>query len=209
VPGDGVWKTKHRDGTEVANRHVYDYLTIGLSMTESLTPTMKREMTAFVDRELLADGWIRAMSLSDPNAAISDRPDHGPKGSYAAWPALAALTMAKFGQYQDMENMLERCEGACWQGPFPQGFELLQVPGTDRWIPRIAIRGCDYNETSGTTFAETVISGLFGIDFGLNGEASIDDASVARPVEATLRNVRTKAGLANFRCGTFGVRRIQ
>ncbi len=110
VPGDGVWKTKHRNGTEVVNRHVYDYLTIGLSMTQDLTPSMKREMTAFVDRELLADGWIRAMSLSDPNAAISDRPDHGPKGSYPGWPALTALTMAKFGQFQEMENLIERCE---------------------------------------------------------------------------------------------------
>ncbi|MHB8637729.1 MAG: hypothetical protein ACYC96_14775 [Fimbriimonadaceae bacterium] len=205
VPGDGVWKTKHRDGTEVPNRHVYDYLTIGLSMTSDLSPRKRKEMTGFVNRELLADGWIRAMSLSDPNAAVSDRPDHGPKGSYAAWPAMAALTMAKFGQFRDMESLIERCEGATWQGPFPQGFELLQVPGTNRWIPRIARRGCDYNETSGAAFAETVINGLFGIDFDIRGNVVLADATVPRPVEAVLTNVRTKAGLRAFRCGKRGV----
>ena len=99
VVRSGVWQTKHRNGTSVVSRHVYDYLTIGMNMTESLTPEMKQEMTDFVNRELLADGWIRAMSLSDSAASISDRPDHGPRGSYCAWPALAALTMAKFGQY--------------------------------------------------------------------------------------------------------------
>lgn len=207
VPGDGVWRTKHRDGTTAVSRHVYDYVTIGLWMTPDLTPAMRREMTAFVNRELLADGWIRAMSLSDEAAPISDRPDHGPKGSYCAWPAMAAQTMAQFDQYDDMERLLERCEGATWQGPFPQAFELLQVPGTNRWIPRISLRGADYNETSGAAFAETVIHGLFGIEFGLDGEVSITRPSVARPVSARLLNVRTKDGLANFVCGPRGVRR--
>ena len=178
-------------------------------MTSYLTATMKREMSAFVDRELLADGWIRAMSLSDPNAAVSDRPDHGPKGSYAAWPALAALTMAKFGQLQDMENLVERCEGATWQGPLPQGFELLQIPGTHRWVPRIARRGCDYNETSGAAFAETVINGLFGVEFSASGEVSLDHRSTPRPVTATLEHLRTAAGLRTLACGRFGVRMVK
>ncbi|MFI5387141.1 MAG: hypothetical protein ACHQ50_13600 [Fimbriimonadales bacterium] len=209
VPGDGVWKTKHRDGNSVVCRHVYDYLTIGMWMTPDLTPSMRSEMTAFVDRELLADGWIRAMSLSDAAAAISDRPDHGPRGSYCAWPALAALTMAKFGQFVEMENLIELCEGASWQGPFPQAFELLQVPGTNRWIPRISLRGADYNETSGAAFAETIIHGLFGIEFGLHGEVQISQGHAPRPVEARLHNVRTKMGLRDFECGPSGVRIAQ
>ncbi|HTQ12190.1 MAG TPA: hypothetical protein VMI31_19155 [Fimbriimonadaceae bacterium] len=206
VPGDGVWRTKHRDGKEVVCRHVYDYLTIGLSMTDDLSPQMKREMTGFVDRELLADGWIRAMSLSDEAAPISDRPDHGPKGSYCAWPALAALTMFEFGQPKDAESLVERCEGATWQGPFPQAFELLQVPGTNRWIPRISLRGADYNETSGAAFAETVIHGLFGIEFNTRGEVRLSRPAEPRPVEAKLLNVRTKNGLRSFACDRRGVR---
>ena len=205
VPGDGVWRTKHRDGSTVISRHVYDYVNIGLWMTDDLSPQKKKEMTGFVNRELLADGWIRAMSLSDEAASISDRPDHGPKGSYCAWPAMAAQTMAKFGQFTDMENLLERCEGATWQGPFPQAFELLQVPGTDHWIPRISLRGADYNETSGTAFAETVIHGLFGIEFGLKGEVIVSMPKTPRPVKARLLNLRTKQGQAEVRCDEKGV----
>ena len=206
VPGDGVWRTKHRDGSTVVSRHVYDYVTIGLWLTPDLTPQMRKEMTAFVNRELLADGWIRAMSLSDEAAPISDRPDHGPKGSYCAWPAMAAQTMAKFGQYSDMEHLIELCEAATWQGPFPQAFELLQVPGTNRWIPRISLRGADYNETSGAAFGETIIHGLFGIEFGLHGEVTLTRPQTPRPIFARLLNVRTKAGLKSFRCDSGGVR---
>ncbi len=206
VNGSGVWMTKHRDGSIAVSRHVYDYLTIGMNMAESLTPAMKTEMTEFVHRELMADGWIRAMSLSDLAAPISDRPDHGPKGSYCAWPALAALTMAKFGQYFDMENMIEHCEAASWQGPFPQAFELIQEPITGNWIPRIALRGADYNETSGAAFAETVIKGLFGLEFDIHGNVSIVDSAAPRPVMAQLLNVKTKDGLRDFHCGFVGVR---
>jgi hypothetical protein len=177
-------------------------------MTPDLTPTMKREMTAFVDRELKADGWIRAMSLSDPHADVSDRPDHGPKGSYPGWPALAALTMAEFGQYADMESMFELCEPATWQGPFPQGFELLQVPGTDRWIPRIARRECDYNESCGTAFAEAVVRGLFGVEFDIEGRVVLTAPDAPRPVKAELLHVRSNDGLRSFRCGPAGVRLV-
>lgn len=206
VPGDGVWLTKHRDGSTVANRHVYDYLTIGLSMTQDLDAKHRAEMTAFVNRELLADGWIRAMSLSDPHAAESDRPDHGPKGAYPGWPALAGLTMAKFGQFDSMMSLIHRCEAATWQGPYPQGFELLQVPGTDRWIPRIARRGCDYNESCGAAFAETVIAGLFGVEWNIDGTPRLDSKTVPRPVSARLTNLRTRTGLRRVECGPFGVR---
>ena len=202
----GVWQTKHRNGTSVVSRHVYDYLTIGMNMTDYLTPEMRHEMTDFVSRELVADGWIRAMSMSDPAAPISDRPDHGPKGSYCAWPALAALTMAKFGQFYEMKELLELCEAATWQGPFPQAFELIQMPLTGHWIPRISLRGADYNETSGAAFAEAVIHGLFGIDFDIHGNVILDQSTTARPIMAQLLNVRTKDGLRDFHCGLVGVR---
>ncbi len=205
VAGEGVWRTKHRDGSTSVSRHVYDYVNMGLYMTDDLSDSTKREMTGFVNRELLADGWIRAMSLSDEAAPISDRPDHGPKGSYCAWPAMAAQTMAKFGQYDDMLSLIHRCEGATWQGPFPQAFELLQGPGTDHWIPRISLRGADYNETSGAAFVETVLHGLFGIEFGLHGELHLTRPHVARPVSAHLLNLRTRFGQQDVFCGPKGV----
>ena len=36
------------------------------------------EMARFVNDELLTDTWMRALSLADPVAPLSDRTDHGP-----------------------------------------------------------------------------------------------------------------------------------
>ena len=54
-PGDGVWYALHRDGERVELRHCYDFVCIGRFMPDDLTPQMKQEMVAFVERELLTD----------------------------------------------------------------------------------------------------------------------------------------------------------
>ena len=125
VSGDGVWDCRHDDGTVYATRHVYDYVTVGQSMTPDLTPTMQSEMSAFVERELIVPGWMRALSLSDPYASESDRPDHGPLGAYDGWPAMTALTMCRFGQYNLALDLLTNCEGVLNEGTFSQSHELL------------------------------------------------------------------------------------
>ena len=95
--GEGVWHALHRDGKRVELRHCYDFACIGRFMTGDLTSGMKAEMVAFVENELLTATWMRAMSLSDPAAAISDRPDHGPMGAFDAWPADTAAAMCRLG----------------------------------------------------------------------------------------------------------------
>ena len=85
-PGDGVWYGLHDDGKRVELRHCVDYIYVGDALANDLTPDMRREMTDFVKRELLTRDWMRAMSLNDAAAAISDRPDHGPMGAYDGWP---------------------------------------------------------------------------------------------------------------------------
>ena len=97
-PGDGVWCALHRDGERVELRHCFDFVCVGRFMFEDLTPQMKQEMVAFVERELLTDHWMRAMSPQDKAAARSDRPDHGPMGAYDAWPALTAESMCQLGR---------------------------------------------------------------------------------------------------------------
>lgn len=47
-----------------------------------IPPSIAAEMGAFVDRELLALPWMRALSLKDPAAPFSNRSDHGPSGAY-------------------------------------------------------------------------------------------------------------------------------
>ena len=41
-------------------RHVFDFTTIGLTIHDDLSPQMRKEMTGFVQRELLTDHWMPA-----------------------------------------------------------------------------------------------------------------------------------------------------
>ena len=160
-PGQGVFDSLHRDGTRVQMRHVFDYTTVGLTITSDLSEQTRREMTGFVERELLTDHWMRAQSLTDPAAANSDRPDHGPMGAFSAWPAETIAVMSEFGQYGKALDFLHRCAEVTSEGPFSQSRELLGK--TSDAPTRIASRGDqDYYVSSGASFAETIIREFFG-----------------------------------------------
>jgi concanavalin A-like lectin/glucanase superfamily protein len=128
VPGQGYWESVHDDGTRVAVRHVYDFDTIGRLMTDDLTPATRSEMATFATTQLLADDWMRALSLADPDAAVSLRPDHGSNGAYDAWPALAASAMASLGYYGPMVQMLRGFDAVGAEGPFAQSHQLVPEP---------------------------------------------------------------------------------
>ncbi|HEY1787631.1 MAG TPA: hypothetical protein VGJ73_05720 [Verrucomicrobiae bacterium] len=164
-PGQGVWDALHDDGSRVQVRHVFDFATIGLTIPEDLTPKMRDEMTAFVERELLTDHWMRAQSLSDVAASQSNRPDHGPMGAFCAWPAETAATFCEFGEFDKALDVFHRCAGVTYEGPFSQSRELSsREPDA---LARITSRGGSpnshqtYNASNGGSFAETVIRGLF------------------------------------------------
>lgn len=104
------------------------------------------------------------MSLRDPAAANSDRPDHGPLGSYDGWPALTADVMCRFGQFEAATRFLHSIEAVTHEGPFAQAHEFLgpDQRGHDP-IVRIAHRGGqDFNEGCGAAFMETIIRSVFG-----------------------------------------------
>jgi hypothetical protein len=129
VPGQGVWQSVHDDGTRVPVRHIYDFDTLGRLLAGDLAPQMRAEMAAFVGSELVAGGWLRALSLSDPDAPASLRPDHGSNGAYDAWPALACGTLGSLGFYQQMLQLLHTFEHVTAEGPFCQSHELVPAPG--------------------------------------------------------------------------------
>ncbi len=165
-PGKGFWDALHRDGTKVPIRHVFDFATIGLTIPEDLTPAMRKEMVDFAERELLTDHWMRAQSLSDIAAGVSDRPDHGPMGAYCAWPPETMAAMCEFGEFGRALDFLHRCVGTTYEGPFSQSRELL---GRTRDAPvRINERGNaglptqTYNASNGGGFTETIIREFFG-----------------------------------------------
>ena len=190
-PGQGVWDSLHRDGTRVPMRHVFDFATIGLTLGEDLDARTRSEMVSFVKRELLTDTWMRAQSLQDVAAAHSNRPDHGPMGAFSAWPAETAEVFCEFGDYPDALDIFHRVANVTLEGPFSQSRELL---GRESNSPaRIARRGEQtYDVSSGASFAETVIKGLFGYapDYSTNDPRSAFSDSKMRGFSGALRNVR-------------------
>lgn len=128
VPGQGYWQTVHDDGTRVPVRHVYDFGTIGRLLTEDLSSATRAQMAAFATSELVAGGWMRALALSDPDAPVSLRPDHGSNGAYDAWPALSAGAMGCFGYYDRMLQMLDSFDDVGAEGALAQSHQLVPEP---------------------------------------------------------------------------------
>ena len=122
--GDGIWYGLHNDGKRVELRHCVDYIYVGDALANDLAPDMRREMTDFVKRELFMRDWMRAMSLKDAAAAVSDRPDHGPMGAYDGWPALTVGTMWRLGFPNDAFDFYCRTAEVTKEGPFAQAHEF-------------------------------------------------------------------------------------
>ena len=173
VPGDGVWKVKYPDGSSIVSRHSYDFLTLGITMKEDLTPQMKTEMTRFVERELLTpSNFMRAMSLKDHAAFNSDRSDHGPVGCYIGWPALTVQAIAGFGQFEKAKNILSNFRNAFEESGMGQAIEFLVPIGSTKTINRIGARAGASFLLSGSDYANTIIDGLMGYEPSVNGELS-------------------------------------
>jgi hypothetical protein len=163
-PGDGVWYALHRDGERVELRHCYDFVCISRFMRDDLPPPTKQEMVAFVERELLADHWMRAMSPQDKAAAQSDRPDHGPMGAFDAWPALTAESMCLLGAWQAAVEFVRNTQAVLDEGVYGQAREFYGERRLERDAPvHIAMRGaCMRESVGGGAFAEMIIGTLFG-----------------------------------------------
>lgn len=209
VPGEGVWDALHNDGTKVQIRHVFDFATIGLTIPNDLTPVMKNEMTDFVEHELLTDHWMRAQSLSDPAASVSDRPDHGPMGAYCAWPSETIGALCEFKKFNKALDFLHRCELTTYEGPFSQSRELMDK--TFHAPVKINERGSGgapsqtYNASNGGGFAETIIREFFGYqpDF-LTG--TLISYKQPRNFNGELLNVQQDNHLYNISSSTRGLK---
>lgn len=190
-PGDGVWYGLHDDGKRVELRHCVDYIHVGNALANDLTPDMRREMTGFVERELLMRDWMRAMSLKDAAAANSDRPDHGPMGAYDGWPALTVGTMWRLGFPNDAFDFYCRTAEVTKEGSFAQAREFYG-PRRDQYDApvRIAEReGCMKECISGVAFADVVVNTFFGFAPSLDGKTILADPQTPRPFTGQLLHV--------------------
>jgi hypothetical protein len=206
-PGDGVWYGLHDDGKRVELRHCVDFIYVGDALANDLTPEMRREMTGFVKRELLTRNWMRAMSLKDAAAAISDRPDHGPMGSYDGWPALTVGTMWRLGFPNDAFDFYCRTAEVTKEGPFAQAHEFYG-PQRDQYDApvRIAERdGCMKECISGVAFSDVVINTFFGFAPSLDGKNLLTDPQTPRSFTGTLLNVSICGKKFTISAGRSGV----
>jgi len=189
--GDGIWYGLHKDGKRVELRHCVDFIYVGNALADDLTPVMRREMTGFVKGELLMRDWMRAMSLKDAAAAISDRPDHGPMGAYDGWPALTVSTMWRLGFPGDAFDFYCRTAGVTQEGPFAQAREFYG-PQRDQYDApvRIAERGgCMKECISGVAFADVVVGTFFGFMPSVDGKNVLADPQTPRPFTGKLLHV--------------------
>jgi hypothetical protein len=207
VPGTGVWASLHRDGSRVEMRHCYDFATVGRFMAGDLSANVRGEMVGFVKRELLTQRWMRAQSMLDVAAAVSDRPDHGSMGAYDAWPAVTVDAMCALGHWEDAIPFLRRTQGAIYEGVYAQAHEFYGPTRSQYDAPvRIAQReGCMRECTGGGAFAETIIVTLFGYAPKPGGKLVLMDAGVRRGFRGELHHVRCGSELLRIRSEDAGV----
>jgi hypothetical protein len=205
--GDGVWYGLHNDGQRVELRHCVDYIYVGNALANDLAPDMRQEMTDFVKRELLTRDWMRAMSLKDAAAAVSDRPDHGPMGAYDGWPALTAGTMWRLGFPGDAFDFYCRTAEVTQEGPFAQAREFYGPHREQYDAPvRIAERdGCMKECISGGAFSDVVVNTFFGFAPSLDGKNLLADPQTPRPFTGKLINVSARGEKFTISAGKFGV----
>ncbi len=178
-PGQGVWNALSTTGQKVPIRHCYDFVITGQALENDLSPKVKSEMLNFVETELLTKTWMRAMSFKDPASAKSDRPDHGPMGSYDAWPPMTMDVMCRFGNFDKALTFLRAAEVITHEGPWSQSHEFTG-PDSRGYDPvvRIASRGGqDANEVCGASFAEVIIRSFFGF----RPELSVEEPVLLSP----------------------------
>lgn len=185
VPTEGVWLAAQPDGRLLKVRHVYDFITVIKWMMEDLSPTMRREMAAFVQRELLIEWWMRALSLEDPAAPGSDRPDHGPMGAYDEWPALTLEAFCKLGYRKEALDAFYRFAHVTQEGPYAQAHEVLGTQYSD--LVRIAGRGAMTTHTMiGTVFSELIVNSFFGFQPDWQGKQVLVEPSLPLGFEGKL-----------------------
>jgi len=207
ISGEGVWKVKYPDGKFVVSRHSYDFLTIGMTMNEDLSPQMKNEMIRFVETELLTQSdFMRAMSLKDQAALNSDRSDHGPVGCYIGWPALTVQAIADFGQFEKAKTILSNFRNAFVESGMGQAMEFLVPMGSTEHINRIGARAGASFILSGSDYANTIIDGLMGYKPSIDGKLNPYMPDSNRYFNGKLKNIRHGENIYIFEADIKGVK---
>jgi hypothetical protein len=189
--GGGRWLVRHPEGAEPIG-HCLDFALVAADMTGDLSAPVRKEMVDFVSTRLIEGDWMRALDPADPIAPLSDRPDHGAAGAFAAWPGATAYGLCQLGRPDLAAGLLRRAHRATSGALWGQAMEA-----TARGRYRVAERGVSNRESvAAVAVTEAVIAGLFGVEAAASGGAAPAGTTAGRTVTSPfgeLRNVRVRA----------------
>jgi hypothetical protein len=174
--GNGVWNSLYPNDKKVEVRHVLDFIYFGKFLANDVNPEVKQEMMDFLYSELKTDLWMRAQSLLDIAAEHSDRPDHGPMGSFDGWIPEVMDAMTNMGYSQDALEFYYDIEPVTHEGCWAQARELWGDNKLNKSARvRIADRGWNNRESSsGIGISQVMLKNFFGfnpqIDSGVSQE---------------------------------------
>ncbi|MGW2054369.1 laminin G domain-containing protein [Streptomyces sp. NPDC001840] len=181
--GDGRWMISHPEGDEVIG-HCLDFELVAADMAEDLSADQREQMVRFVTGHLLDGDWMRALDPEDPVAPLSDRPDHGAAGAFAAWPGATSFGLCRLGRPDVAAGVLRRAHRATSGGLWGQAMEVAEDGGY-----RVAGRGvANRDSNAAVAVTEAVLAGLFGIEAGI--ESLTKDIGTTRTPYGHLENVR-------------------
>lgn len=180
--GNGFWNSLYPNGKKVEVRHVLDFIYFGKIMSDEVPHTVKQEIMDFFYRELKTNRWMRAQSLSDIAADYSDRPDHGPMGSYDGWIAESMDALTQMGYAENALDFYHTIEPVTYEGCWSQAHELWGENKREKSARvRISVRGWNCREASaGIAISQVMLKDFFGFDPQINGEV-IDSTRNAWP----------------------------
>lgn len=151
------------DGTRRVVKTVLDFVYVGRSMTNDLPDEIRTGMVEFFQDELQTEHWLRALSLTDPNALTPELPsfqtfraDHQATGSYDGWPARAASVLVRLGRREEALAWLGRLEQVTREGPFGQA-HYIHAEGARK---ASFFNGNMYLSTAGCGYAATILDDL-------------------------------------------------
>ncbi|MFN6043973.1 MAG: hypothetical protein ACK49I_00735 [Verrucomicrobiota bacterium] len=95
--GEGFFDCEHTDGQRHAARNIYDIGLVLNALGTELPAAMVKEITSFVQRDLVTPTWARCIASYDPDSASGLRCDHQWAGCFGAWPGQFISGLNKAG----------------------------------------------------------------------------------------------------------------
>jgi len=191
VPGEGCWLSIYPDGRKVEARNVQDLVYLPYIL-DDLTPLMRAEIMAFMDREMLAKHWVRGLSPRDPDAdkPVAARPDFSQWGCFDGWIPLVTDSIFVLGYPDKALDFLRRTEVVTHEGPYSQARELFG-PRRDEYDAPVRIAPwMSYNVVDGGSFADVIIRTFFGYSPEIEGDAMLSKPELSRGFEGKLLHLR-------------------